>query len=172
MGRGRSASLREALGTDYGVYEAFAAAYRKHDTPLGLNWLAWNLMRAPIGEAKVAVTLRYAEREGLVARDRTPAPSAFCKDGQAAWTATEKLLAMFPEDGPAVLPSDVVHEHGGVRILADSGEDAASWDTDPRYTRLGTPEGAEALKRTLREIRGEPLVDGKKPWIESGDEEV
>jgi hypothetical protein len=158
----RSGGLAEALGTDTDLYVKFAQRfYAEGKIPLGLNWLAWNLDEVPIGEAKVAVTMRYAEKQGLVVRDRAPAPNPpFVIDGQTAWTPTEKLLALVPEDGPTVMPDEVLTTSTGARVSSVPGKDARRWGPESGDVPLG-PAG---VARTLGRGKGPGLIKPREPF--------
>ncbi|MET0600538.1 MAG: hypothetical protein ABW167_00970 [Baekduia sp.] len=119
--------MGEALATDTRLYALFVDRWREQgERPLGLNWLAWHWDDGAMGEAKVAITMKAAEGQGLVVRDRNPTPDPpFVVGGQTAWTPTAELLEMFPE-GAQVMPEEI--EVGGFKSV--SGKEAQTWGPD------------------------------------------
>lgn len=161
-------ALGEALATDTTLYARFVDRWREQgERPLGLNWLAWNWDGyGPMGEAKVAVTMKAAEKQGFVVRDRDPAPDPpFVIGGQTAWKPTAALLEMFPAEGVQVMPDEI--QTAGGRLRSVSGDEARTWGPENGDVPL-TPG------RLRRQIGGPGLVNPSQPfkgYLEVGDAE-
>lgn len=147
-----------AYATDMRLYARFVDLWREKERPLGLNELAWEWDTGPMGEAKVAVTMKYMVEQGYAERTSP-------RGDQGAWVPTAKAQVDFPE-GQQVLPADPVVRLGkGVTVKPDSGEDARSWAEDPKYVNVTSPEGRKALGRISPKPRAiDDRNEAQKPF--------
>jgi hypothetical protein len=118
--------MGEALATDIVMLAKFVDRWRDagSDRPLGLNELAWGWGPSPMSEGKVAVTMKYAIKQGWVERTSS-------KGDQAAWRPTAKLLEQFPADEPQVMPAEVeVELPSGNRVRSVPAVEAEGWRSE------------------------------------------
>lgn len=140
--RGFRSPLSEALATDHRLYARFVDMWRREgERPLGLNELAWRWDTAPMGEAKVAVTMKAMVAQGFAERVSP-------RTEQATWEPTGKAKEAWPASGVAVMPDEFAAEtESGARVSSVSGDEARSWGEDQGYTGLMPQEPRQGLER-------------------------
>ena len=115
----RSAAFRRGLGLDYEFIARWVTYHEREcicEAPKPHEWMgicarcmsrsrdtsAFDLGQLSyimeVGESKVAITMKYAVKEGLANRIRD------LPRGQDAWTPTDKAREMFPLDRAHVMP--------------------------------------------------------------------
>lgn len=112
-------AFTSAMALDPVLLARFVDRWREGgEQPLGLNWLAWHLGSAPMGEARVAVLMKAAEQAGLVARVSP-------RGEQGAWAPTAATLSQYPAGEAQVLAE---HGRGGFQAVPD--DEARQWGED------------------------------------------
>lgn len=142
--RGFNSPGSEALATDLRLYARFVDLWRREgQRPLGLNELAWRWDGSPMGEAKVAVTMKAMVAQGYAVRVSP-------RTEQGTWEPTTKATETWPASGVAVMPEEFKAdlEKGG-RVSSVSSEEARSWDEDAGYTRLEPQRGPQTPQKEL-----------------------
>lgn len=118
-------------------------------TPVSMNDIAWEL---GIGQPKVAISMKYAEKEGWVTRTSA-------RGDQGAWEPTEKALAQYPEDGPQVMPVEPGEQVApGITVTPAEPGEIEEWSGEG-YTRIDPRPG------NARIPRGKPF----KGYLPEGD---
>lgn len=125
----KDSRLGAVFGTDTDII-AKAVAATDQLGPLFMRHLA---MVCGCGEAKIAITMKYAVKFGYMElTGRLP---------QNSWTRTDLGLSMFPPDRVTV-PDEVTVEIDGVKYTAVPGREADTWEHEqieapPKPKELG-----------------------------------
>jgi hypothetical protein len=99
--RGES-PLGRSLGLDYGFIARWVAAWDREKKPMNVDEVT--AAGGGVLPTKGAITMKYAEREGLARK---------IKGEQPRWEPTEEALERFPPGEPHVMPDSETADVGG-----------------------------------------------------------